>query len=238
MFIDAYLPAKLRGYPFVSSPRWSTSITAVANGSERRNQNWVHPLLRFSAPESVSCQEDLELIKAAWYALAGPADTFPFRDPLDFASRALPAPDTEPDTILATDQYLGVLNPETKSYDRALGDGTTRTFQLVKEYSFGTKTYRRPIYLPVVASVLVAINGFDPGGPNPSPPGGPFTWSVTRSGGEVTFDHAPQAGSVLTWGGLFDVEARFESDESFDAITRAFGVTGAADLSFVEVRPC
>lgn len=238
MFIDAYLPAKIRGYPFVSSPRWSTSITSVASGSERRNQNWVHPLLRFTAPESISCQEDLELIKDAWYALAGPVDTFPFRDPLDFASRALPSPDTAPATILRTDQYLGTFNPATKTFDRAAGDGVTRAFQLVKEYSFGTKTYRRLIYMPVLSSILVGINGFDPAGADPTPQGGPFTFTVSRTTGEVEFDHAPEAGAVLTWGGLFDVEARFESDESFDAITRTFGVTGAADLSFVEVRPC
>lgn len=237
MFIDAYLPEKIRGYPFVSSPRWSTTITSVSNGSERRNQNWVHPLLRFTAPESVSCMEDLEAIKAAWYALAGPADSFPFRDPLDFASRALGAPNVEPLTV-RTDQRLGTFNAETRSWEPASGDNLTRHFQLIKAYTFGSKTYYRPIFLPVVDTIQLAIDGSDPGGADPNPNGGPFTWEVERYGGGVAFDHAPENGALLTWGGLFDVEARFESDESFDGIVRAFGVTGAADLSFVELRPC
>ena len=238
MFIDAYMPDKIRGYPFKSEPRWSTSITAVSSGSERRNQNWVHPLHRFTAPESVSCMEDLELIKAMWMATAGPADSFPIRDPLDFASRALVLPNEVPPVLLRTDQYLGTFNPETKSYDRAIGDGLTREFQLVKEYVFGPRTYRRLIALPVVATILIGVDGFAAGGADPSPQGGPFVVNVERYGGVVEFDHAPEDGSVLTWGGLFDVEVRFEADDSYAGITRAFGITGAADLSFVELRPC
>lgn len=228
MFIDAYLPEKLRGYPFVSTPRWSTAITSVSNGDERRNQNWVHPLHRFSAPESVTCQEQLEDIKDCWYALAGPTHSFAFRDPLDFASRRLPAPNNEPPILLRTDQYLGTFNPETMGYDRAIGDGVRNTFQLVKEYTFGTLTYRRLIYLPMVETILIGIDGNAPG----------VAPTVDRRDGEVHFDTAPADGSVLTWGGLYDVECRFESDDAYDGIVRSFGVTGAADLSFTEIRPC
>lgn len=229
MFIDEYLPEKIRGYPFTSSPRWSTSITQSFNGDERRNQNWQHPLHRFTAPECVTCQEQLEDIKDAWYALAGPADSFPFRDPLDFASRGLPEPNMAPPILLHTDQFLG--RRVGQVYERAIGDGLTNEFQLVKEYTFGTRTYRRLIYLPVLTSIMLGIDGVQVADSE-------YFAEVDRYGGKVRFDPAPPNGAVLTWGGLFDVECRFESDESFDAITRSYGVTGAADLSFVELRPC
>lgn len=239
MFIDAYLPDKIRGYPFVSSPRWSTAITTVSNGDERRNQNWVHPLHRFTAPECVSCMDDLEDIKAAWYALAGPTHSFPFRDPLDFASRRLSEPNQTPSLLLRTDQYLGSYDPATRSYIRAVPDGIATDFQLMKEYSFGSVTYRRLVYMPVVETVLIGVNGDPPDDAISTPPfGGPFTVEVDRRSGVVSFSAAPGEGAVLTWGGLFDVECRFESDDAFDALTRSFGVTGAADLSFTEIRPC
>ncbi len=229
MFIDSYLPEKIRGYPFVSTPRWSTAITQAFNGDERRNQNWVHPLHRFSAPEVVTCQEQIEDIRDAWLALAGPAHSFAFRDPMDFASRRLAQADRVPSLLLPPDQYLGVRDGQV--YARAVGDGLQTEFQLMKEYTFANVTYRRPIYLPQVGTILLGLNG------SPVDPGDYFT-EIDRIGGKVRFDPAPQLGAVLTWGGLFDVECRFEGDDAFDAIVRSYGVAGAADLSFVELRPC
>lgn len=225
MFIDTPVPVTIRAYPFTSSPRWSTNITMVDNGSEHRNQNWQHPLHRFVAPEAIRCQEDLEDVKDMWMALAGPADSFPFRDPLDFASRRLTIANEIP-VVGRTDQLLGV------------GDGLTREFQLQKAYTFGTKTYERLIYLPVVETIVVGMNALPPDTADPTLPGGPYTVEVERRGGIVRFTPAPEEDMVLTWGGLFDVECRFEQDDSFDGIVRAFGVTGFADLTFVEIRPC
>ena len=225
MFIDSPIPLTVMAYPFTSSPRWSTNITQVDNGSEHRNQNWQHPLHRFNAPEAIRCQEDLEAVKDMWMALAGPADSFPFRDPLDFASRRLVIANEVPPTG-PTDQFLGV------------GDGLTREFQLQKVYQFGSKTYERLIYLPVVDSIQVAMNALPVGTPDPTLPGGPYTFEVERRGGIVRFTPAPAEDVILTWGGLFDVECRFEQDDSFDALVRAYGVTGFADLTFVEIRPC
>lgn len=223
MFIDQYPPASIMKFGFVSSPRWSTSITAVASGSERRNQNWQHPMHTFAAPEAVECHEHLAALHNMWMATAGPLHTFPFRDPLDFASRDLPAPDKAP-AIGPTDQVIGQ------------GDGLKTEFQLVRRYSFGGQTYARAIAHPVVASVVVAMNALDPA--SPTLPGGPYAWSVDRKTGVVTFNKPPRAGIVITAGFLFDVEVRFEGDDSYDGIVRSWRVSGHADLVFVEVRPC
>lgn len=224
MFIDQYAPASIMKFEFVSSPRFSTSITAVASGAERRNRNWQHPLHTFAAPEAVECHEHLAALHNMWMALAGPLNTFPFRDPLDFASRDLDAPDVVPD-IGPTDQVIGI------------GDGARTEFQLVRRYTFGTASYDRAIFHPVVDTVEVAINALPPAEVPPIN-GGPFSWTVDRETGIVTFNKPPLAGQVITAGFLFDVEVRFEGDDSYDGIVRSWRVSGHADLVFVEVRPC
>src|SRR6185369_13772495 len=148
-FVDEYLSPRIRRYPFTSTPQTSTRITRIQSGHERRNRNWIHPLHKFTAPDAVQCHDDLEDIKDAWLSLGGPATTFPFRDPLDFASRRLQKANLAP-TVGPTDQII------------ATADGATREFQLYKTYTFGTATYVRKIWLPVEASVVIALNALDP----------------------------------------------------------------------------
>lgn len=226
-FVDEYLPPKIAGYGWVSSPRWSSTITQVASGSERRNQNWRMPLHRFDAPEGIRCWEDVAALHDMWMALAGPIYTFPLRDPLDFASTRITAPNVAP-LIGPTDSVLGV------------GDGVNRDFQLVKRYVFASRTFVRDVYKPVVSSVVVAMDALPPDTPDGPGglDGGPYTWEVDRETGIVTFDHAPEEGVVVTAGFLFDVEVRFESDDSYEGIVHAIRTAGFADLTFIEVRPC
>lgn len=226
MFIDAYPPPAIMKFGFISSPRFSTSITAVASGAENRNQNWAHPLHRFVAPDAIECHEDLVALHNMWMVTKGPLHTFPFRDPLDFASRDLLAADVAP-TIGPTDQLLGI------------GNGLVTDFRLVRAYEFGGETYERRIYRPVVDSVLVAMNALPPTTlPIGGLPGGPYTFEVDRETGTITFDPPVANGVVVTAGFLFDVEARFEADDSYDGIVRSWRVSGHADLTFFEVRPC
>lgn len=224
-FFDEYLPESLRGFPFTSSPRWSTTITAVASGSEHRNKNWKHPMHKFSAPEAIRCHEQIEDLRDHWMVTGGPFLSFPLRDPLDFASRRLLLPDVEP-VLFATDATLGV------------GDNSTTEFQLVKTYTRGSLSYSRKITLPIVDSVIVALNAMDPTTADPTLPGGPYTWDVERETGVITFDHAVRTGVIVTAGFLFDVRVRFESDDSLDVVMQSYRVDGCADLTFLEVRPC
>jgi uncharacterized protein (TIGR02217 family) len=225
MFIDTYPPESIMKFGFVSTPQFSTNITAVASGAEKRNQNWANPLHTYAAPEAVECHEHLVALHNMWMTTRGPLHSFAFRDPLDFGSRNLPAPGVEP-TIGATDQVLGI------------GDGKRREFQLVRSYAFGNQTYRRTIYHPVVDTVVVAMNALPPSTANPALPGGPYTWTVDRKTGVVTFNKPVNTGVIVTAGFLFDVEVRFERDDSYDGIVRSYRVSGHADLVFQEVRPC
>lgn len=216
-FIDEYMPSKVPGTPCISSPRTKTIIQVNAGGNERRNQEWEHPLHHFMLPEATARGWDVvqDLMKH-WRIMRGPYRSWPFRDPLDFASRDLVKPNLIP-TVTMTDQFIG------------FGDGFTVAFQLIKTYSVGSETYDRTIHLPVTASVLVANNGVLVPSSN---------YTVSRPGGVITFSVPPLNTRSITAGFLFDNEVRFESDDQMDAILRAHHAAGFAELTLTEVRPC
>lgn len=219
-FVDEYISDCVPGYPCFSSPRWSTSITMVDSGAERVNQRWEHPLHRYQLPEAVREQDIFEGIRDHWLVMRGPVHTWPFRDPLDFASVALLAPNTVP-AVTGLDQVCGT------------GDGFSLVFQLKKTYTRGVQTYTRDIFHPVVSTTIVTVAGADPATFSPA-----MTYTVDRLTGEIEFSYAPSPGQIIRAGYLYDVEVRFEADDSFDGVVRTFGLGGFADLTFVEVRPC
>lgn len=219
-FVDEYISDCVPGYPCFSSPRWSTSITMVDSGAERVNQRWEHPLHRYQLPEAVRYQDIFEGIRDHWLVMRGPVHTWPFRDPLDFASVALLAPNTVP-AVTGLDQVCGT------------GDGFSLVFQLKKTYTRGVQTYTRDIFHPIVSTTIVTVAGADPATFSPA-----MTYTVDRLTGEIEFSYAPSPGQIIRAGYLYDVEVRFESDDAFDGIVQTFGLGGFANITFVEVRPC
>ena len=206
-FNDFDFSQKIPGYPCISSPRWSTDLIQVDSGAEKVNQRWEHPLHTFTLPNAIRDHDTFEDVHEIWMAMRGPLFTFPFRDPLDFASVDLVTSNTVP-TLSRTDQVLGT------------GDGVKTKFQLIKSYSRGSQTYNREIIHPILSTFVVGIDGNDPTTISPS-----FTVSVSRTTGIVTFDPAPPPGVSVTAGFLFDVEVRFESDTAFDGIVQTFSVS-------------
>lgn len=218
-FIDEYLPDEIPGYPCISVPRTKTSIQVNWGGKERRNQEWDHPLHRFLLPEAVARDwVHIEVLKKHWLIMGGPAATWPFRDPLDFASCDLDAPNRVPNYTML-DQLIGTAT------------GFTDRFQLVKEYEVGSNTYSRTIHLPVEGTVLVAHNGI-------LVPDTDYT--VSRPGGEILFDVPPPLGGSgeIRAGFLFDNEVRYENDDTLESLVRTFEIGGFSDISLTEVRPC
>lgn len=221
-FLDIYMPDEVPGYPCVSAPRTKTSIQVSAGGGEHRNQEWEHPLFRFVLPEGIREWPVVQALSKMWRVTAGPYRSFAWRDPLDFASGDLAVPNPEEDPVPGlTDQEIGV------------ADGFTDSFQLVKTYTYGGETYDRLIHLPVLDTVVIAIDGVVVD---------PTDYAVSRPGGVVTFNVPPPIPEddpgIITAGFLFDVEVRFESDEAFEGILQTWQAGGFADLTLVEVRPC
>lgn len=218
-FVDEYLPRTVPGFPCLAVPRFKTSIQLNAGGGERANQEWEHPLHRYTLPEAVARKwEVVNALTDHFKIMRGPAKTFPFYDPFDFASCPLVRPNQLP-AIAMTNQLIGI------------ADGFTDRFQLVKKYEVGAESYTRKIYHPVVASVLIARDGVLVSASD---------YTVSRTTGEVLFDTPPLLGGagVITAGFLFDVEVRYENDEAVEAILRATRAAGFADLTLIEVRPC
>lgn len=217
-FIDIYMPEEIPGYPCVSSPRTKTTIQVNSGGGERTNQEWEHPLMKFVLPEGVRDWSVVQNLGKMWRITAGPANSFAWRDPLDFSSGDLDVPNPETDPVpTMTDQFVG------------FGTGFTDSFQLVKTYSYGSELYDRPIYLPVVDTVVVANNGI-------LVPDTDYT--VSRPGGVITFNVPPVDTHTITAGFLFDVQVRFESDDAFEGILRTWQTGGFADITLIEKRPC
>jgi uncharacterized protein (TIGR02217 family) len=220
-FQDVYTPPEMPGWPCTSTPRTSTLIVEVDSGDEQVNRRWQHPLRRFTMPEAVRDMNIFEAVRDHFLVMGGPAHTWPFRDPLDFASRALAQPNVPP-AVGFSDQVIGN------------GNGATTNFQLIKTYKSGAFSYARTITLPVIASVVVSIDDKPLAAHVP-----PLTFTVTRPGGVITFaGGAPHPGGVIKAGFLFDCEVRFESDDALEAIAQAIGLGGYADLTLVEVRHC
>jgi uncharacterized protein (TIGR02217 family) len=218
-YIDEYLSDCVPGYPVRVVPRFNSRISQVDSGDEQVNPRWEHPLRTFILPVGAREHDVYEALQAHFLVMGGPVHTWPFRNPLDFASVPLQSPNTVP-ALSGLDQLCGT------------GDGLTQVFQLQKTYPIGNGNffYTRLIYHPILSTVLVSVNGvtqsFETG------------YSVSRLTGEITFDNPPSPGHLVKSGFLFDDEVRFESDDAFDGLLQTFGISGFGDLTFVEVRPC
>lgn len=219
-FVDEYVSNKIRGWPCNVLPRFSTIITQADSGAEQANMRWRHPLYTYDLPEAIRTHDDFEAIRDHWLVMGGPAKTWPWKDPLDFSSRALIAPNrsSAPD---GADQLLGT------------GNGVQSNFQLVKTYTRGVASYVREIKLPVVDTVVVLVDGEDPADLDI-----PLTWEVDRLTGIVSFSGPVPITMTVTAGFLFDVEVRFEADDSFEGIAKAYAASGVAPLRLFGVRSC
>ena len=105
------------------------------------------------------------------------------------------------------------------------GNGSTRTFQLVKHYSSGAQSWTRAVSKPVAGSVTIALAG------TPAPSG----WSVDSTTGLVTFGTAPAAGVAVTAGFEFDVPVRFDTD-TLDITLDLERLGSITSIPLVEIR--
>jgi uncharacterized protein (TIGR02217 family) len=189
-------------------PERRTQIVELASGDEERNASWADSRRRYDAAYGIRRADDLAAVIAFFEARHGRLHGFRWKDWGDFKS-ALPST-----PVTAIDQALGV------------GDGTTRSFQLVKRYASGAQSWTRTIVKPVAGTVRVALGGLEPSG---------TSWSVSHATGVVTFDVAPAAGVVVTAGFEFDVPVRFDTDR-LDVTWDLDRLGSIASIPLVEVR--
>jgi uncharacterized protein (TIGR02217 family) len=187
------------------SPEFSTSVSVTASGHERRSSQWTDARLRFDVGPGIRSDAELGILIAFFRARRGAARGFRLADPFDFSSNGM----------------IGVPGPLDQLI--GIGDGLTATFQLVKRYGDPADPQLRPISRPRPGSVLVSVDGVARSD---------FTLAA---GGEVVFDAAPEEGSPVRAGFLFDVPVRFAEDR-LDISGAAFAAGEAPSVALIEVR--
>jgi uncharacterized protein (TIGR02217 family) len=133
-------------YGASGGPGYATTVVTTVSGHERRNANWAMARGRWNVAHGLKKREQVAELIAFFRARRGRAYGFRFKDWTDHQALA---------------QSLGV------------GDGATKTFQLVKHYASGGAIETRVIAKPVagtVKSTAMASKRF-PAGVSMLPPG-------------------------------------------------------------------
>jgi uncharacterized protein (TIGR02217 family) len=200
-FHDELFPLAI-GLRANGGPVFSTIITESSSGHEHRNIQWAQARRRYDAAPGVRSEADVAKLLRFFEARQGRAFAFRYRDPLDNSSAIFG------ETPTAQDQPLGT------------GDGVRTQFPLVKHYGDA----QRRITRPVVASLLVAVNGITQS----------TGWSLADSG-VLSFAMPPAAGDSVTAGFHFDVTVRFE-DDALDISLSSYRAGELRSVPLVEVR--
>lgn len=207
-FHEVRFPANL-SFGSVGGPERRTEIVALANGFEERNTPWEHARRRYDAGVSMRSLDDVEALIAFFEARRGQLYGFRWKDWSDYKS-CLPSREVGFD-----DQVI------------ALGDGTTRVFQLTKTYRSGEHSYVRPILKPVAGSVRVGIDG--------DALVERVHFTIDPITGLVTLNDAPDIGAEVSAGFEFDVPVRFDTD-GIQTSVASFRAGDVPSVPVVELR--
>lgn len=192
-YLNAYLDV-CAAYGWSGGPQGKTTIKQLLSGRERRNADWQDVQHMFTLPFQNISKEQYRSIKNMHLVCRQMLHCFRYRDHLD-------------DT--ASDDLFGI------------GDGTTKTFQLLKLSQADGVQYQRNIYaLPTSPNDLVIkIDGVTTG-----------AYVVDRDRGLVEFTSAPALNAVLTWSGTFDLWVRFNQDWLPFSIDNLNACNGSVEL--------
>jgi uncharacterized protein (TIGR02217 family) len=173
-FHDVRLPIEIE-VGANGGPQYQTTIVTLSTGDETRNADWSRPLSRWSVGYGTMANVDYSEIVAFFHARRGRWAAFRFRDWTDYK---------------ATLEALGN------------GNGTKRTFLLVKTYTSGGESLVRRITRPDTDTLRVFVNGVES-----------FDWDYVE-GGAIKFTPGNAPGAVpVTYTCQFDVPVRFATDQ-------------------------
>ncbi len=163
-------------YGASGGPGYSTGIVTTVSGQKRRNANRAMARGRWNVTHGPKKRGQVGELIASFRARRGRASGFLFKDWTDCQALA---------------QSLGV------------GDGSRKTFQLVKHGAIGGVLKTRLIAKPVAGRVEFYRDGIKESS----------GWSVDTTAGLVTFGIAAAAGIQVAADVAFDVPVRFDSDQ-------------------------
>lgn len=188
-FIEARLNDDLVIYDTIGGPRQLTTIVRLPNGQVIQRPRWSGLLGRWEIGERRVTKAELSELHTFWHVMKVNGSSFRFKDWGDFEG---------------VDEGIGI------------GDGSLKTFQLVKTYTVGAASVQRTIHKPVADTVKPYIDSvLQPSG-----------FSVDTTTGIVTFTTAPGIGEVVSADFEFDVPVFFPSDTfnaQFEVVDKASG---------------
>lgn len=202
-FHEVRLPARL-AFGSTGGVERRTEVVTLASGFERRSTPWALGRRRYLIGAGLRSLDDLAALTTFFEARRGRLHGFRFRDFADFRSCAPGGVPT------AADQRIGT------------GDGTRRTFQLIKAYG----EVVRDIAKPVEGTVRIAVDGVELSGAQAE---------ADPTTGLVTLAVAPAAGAQVTAGFEFDTPVRFDTDR-LEATLETFEAGRLTAAPLIEIR--
>lgn len=172
-FFEQRLPERF-AFGARGGPMWSTEVVKTVGGQRFANANWSMPLHLYDVSQGIKTQEDFDIIRAFHYNVGGRRDGFRFKDWSDYKAVA------QPTSLIVTD-----------------------TYQLLKRYTSGSRTFDRAIYKPV--TVVVTRTPLIGSAVVISP-------TVDLNTGQIAVT-GHTTGDVYTWSGEFDVPVAFVQDQ-------------------------
>ncbi len=174
-----------------SIPMFNTTVITLANGFEKRNQNWSLPRQSFDISYGILLKPDLDAVINLFYAVRGQLDGFRIKDWADFEIGQTEGDDD------STRQSLG------------LTDGSNALFQIFKEYTVGVTTFNRTINKIVVGTARVWVDNVEI-----TEGGGAGEFAIDNDTGIITLGStlAAQSSTIVAVITEFDVPVRFATD--------------------------
>jgi uncharacterized protein (TIGR02217 family) len=161
---------------------FKTTILELSSGREKRNIDWSKVRASYDALHGIKTHEDMDAIRAFFYARQGRAYGFRFKDWGDFE---------------ISQQSIGTT------------DTSTTDFQIFKRYTSGSVNYDRDITKPVEGTVEVWVNSVSieegVGGSN-------FQVDTTTGIITLGSTLAATTGQTVEVDCQFDVPVRFDTD--------------------------
>lgn len=207
-FHEVRFPESL-SFGALGGPQRRTDVVTLANGFEERNTPWAHSRRVYDAGLGLRSIDDLQSVIGFFEARMGQMHGFRWKDWGDYKSSKSSA------EIAFDDQSI------------AIGDGVTAAFQIVKNYTSGQQTYKRPIKKTVEGSVRAGLeqdelrDGAE--------------YEVDDTTGIITFPHPPELGVEIFAGFEFDVPVRFDTDRILASVA-SFQAGQVPDVPVIEVR--
>jgi uncharacterized protein (TIGR02217 family) len=200
-FFEAQFPPDIsRGMS--GGPRFLTDKAFTAGGQRTTNRRSQYPLHEYSLAHPVQFGSEFDALRAFFYVVGGDADGFRFKDWSD---------------------YQGTQSNTSATLI------TGSVYQLNKRYTFGSRTFTRPIYKPVAgaqvfrtrAAVVTDITG---------------TTAVDLATGRATVS-GHTGGDTYAWAGQFDVPAAFRDPAAvFQVLGGSRMLTEWPSIEIEEIR--